>query len=239
MRGPKPVLLEIDAVHPCWCIESANKCDNASISLISSLHDEGQVVSGIYDLRADDVERFIDTLRKHKWVKEIRVIEKARTHALAFIRSKHDALMIETIAKTRSAPLEPTLTRDGKDTVAILVPDERALRTLASTLRDDFEVKLKYKKTLAPGALAGFDAADFMRMQVATSGLSGKQRDAFLLATRKGYWRLPKRVDIAELAREAGVDEATFSEHLRKAEAKLMPFLADLMDKAKSKPAKP
>ncbi len=235
-KDSKPILLEIDAVHPCWCIESVEKCSNASISLISSLHDEGPFVSGLYDLNADDVAKFIDALRKHRWVKEIRVIEKTKTHALAFIRSKHDALMIETIAKTRSAPLEPTLTRGGCDTVAILVPDDRALRQLASTLRDDFEVKLKYKKTLEPGTLAGFDARDFMRMQVATNGLSGKQRDAFLLATRKGYWQSPKRVDLAELAREAGVNEATFSEHLRKAEAKMMPFLAELMDK--TKPAK-
>ncbi|MEM0475536.1 MAG: helix-turn-helix domain-containing protein [Candidatus Norongarragalinales archaeon] len=191
----------------------------------------------MYELHADDIQRFIETLRKHKWVKEIRVIEKTRSHALAFIRSKHDTLMIETIARTRSAPLEPTLTREGKDTVAILVPDERALRALSSTLRDDFEIQLKYKKTLEPGVLSKFNARDFMRMQIATSGLSEKQREAFLLATKRGYWNTPKRVDIAELARESGVDEATFSEHLRKAEAKLMPLLAELMNK--TNPEKP
>ena len=204
--------------------------------MISSLFNEGTVVSGLYDLSAPNVQAFIDALRKHKWVKEIRVVEKSKTHALAFIKSKHDALMIETIAKTGSAPLEPTLTRDGKDTVAVLVPDERALRALASTMKDNFEYTLKWRKNLGSEkggkALEMFDAADFMKMRVATESLSEKQRDAFLLATRKGYWQTPKRVDLAELARESGVDEATFSEHLRKAEAKVMPFLAEVLEKS-------
>ena len=241
-KDSRPILLELDAVHPCWCIESVNKCEGSRISLISSLFNEGSVVSGLYDLRADDVAKFIETLRKHKWVKEIRVIEKTKTHALAFIRSKHDALMIETIARTGSVPLEPTLTKEGKDTVTVLVPDERALRALASTMKDEFEYKLNWRKNLGgarnsasgkSGApLESFDAADFMKMRAATESLSEKQRDAFLLATRKGYWNTPKRVDITELARESGVDEATFSEHLRKAEAKVMPFLADVLDKS-------
>ncbi len=238
VKDSKPILLELDAVHPCWCIESVNKCEGARISLISSLFNEGDVVSGLYDLRADDVAKFIDTLRKHKWVKEIRVVEKTKTHALAFIKSKHDALIIETIAKTGSAPLEPTLTADGKDTVAVLVPDENALRALASTMKDNFEYKLKWRKNLGGGnekdgaPLQMFDAADFMKMRVATESLSEKQREAFLLATKRGYWNSPKRVDIEELARESGVNEATFSEHLRKAEAKVMPFLAEVLGKS-------
>lgn len=234
LKEKRPILLELDAIHPCWCIESVTKVEGSRMSLISSLFNEGDVVSGLYDLRAPNIDLFIKTLKKHPWVKEIRVAEKTKSHALAFIKSKHDKLMIETIAKTGSAPLEPTLTREGKDTVAVLVPNDKTLRALASALSDEFEYKLKYKKRLSERTpFEQFTASDFMKMRAATESLSDKQREAFLLATKRGYWQSPKRVDVSELAREVGVDEATFSEHLRKAEAKIMPFLAEVLEKTR------
>ena len=59
--------------------------------------------------------------------------------------------------------------------------------------------------------------------------LSRRQRQALQLAVQHGYYDTPKRSDIASLARKMGVDEATFSEHLRKVESKVLPVLALLL----------
>ncbi len=239
-KEKRPILLELDAVHPCWCIESINKVEGAQISLVSPLVSEKDVSCGYYELNAPNVDLFIDTLKKHPWVKEILVIEKTKNHAFALIRSQHDKLMIETMVKTGALPLEPTLTKSGFDTVALIVPDDKTLRVLASALKENFEYKIRFKKYLVKEKKVGgerfggtglFSSTDFLKLKLATESLSPKQREAVMLASEKGYWATPKRVDLEELARLAGINKATFSEHLRKAEIKLLPIIADLLKK--------
>ena len=52
--------------------------------------------------------------------------------------------------------------------------------------------------------------------------LSPRQREAFALARERGYYARPRRASAADLADELAVTPATFREHLRKAEAKLL-----------------
>src|SRR2546428_7118196 len=53
------------------------------------------------------------------------------------------------------------------------------------------------------------------------AGLTSKQSNAVLLGLRHGYYSLPSGTDIQRLADGAGVSSSPFSEHLRKAEARL------------------
>jgi predicted DNA binding protein len=55
--------------------------------------------------------------------------------------------------------------------------------------------------------------------------LSERQRDVFELARERGYYNWPREVNATELADELGISKATFLEHLRKAEAKLLTSL--------------
>ena len=55
--------------------------------------------------------------------------------------------------------------------------------------------------------------------------LSLNQRKAIILAYQRGYYTYPKKTDLRKLAKEAKVSVATFQEHLRKAEIKLLPFI--------------
>lgn len=52
--------------------------------------------------------------------------------------------------------------------------------------------------------------------------LSSRQREAFRLARRRGYYDTPRRTDAAALADELGVTTSTLHEHLRKTEARLL-----------------
>jgi predicted DNA binding protein len=56
--------------------------------------------------------------------------------------------------------------------------------------------------------------------------LPEKQKEAFDLALRKGYYTWPRKVGLGGLAREMKVSISTVQEHLRKAESKLLPFFA-------------
>jgi predicted DNA binding protein len=58
--------------------------------------------------------------------------------------------------------------------------------------------------------------------------LTSKQKDAFELAIKEGYYEIPKRADLRELAKLMKVSTATYQEHLRRAEAKIIPRLVHI-----------
>ncbi|MBI2449698.1 helix-turn-helix domain-containing protein [Candidatus Pacearchaeota archaeon] len=54
--------------------------------------------------------------------------------------------------------------------------------------------------------------------------LTNKQKHAMQLAIKNGYYRSPRKIDLKQLAKLAGLSFSTFQVHLRKAEEKLMPY---------------
>lgn len=57
------------------------------------------------------------------------------------------------------------------------------------------------------------------------SELTEKQRQVITLAFENGYYSVPRNASVEELAKLANVPRTTFQEHLRKAEAKLLPAI--------------
>jgi len=55
--------------------------------------------------------------------------------------------------------------------------------------------------------------------------LTKGQKRALDLATQRGYYDFPRKIELKDLAKEAGISLSTFREHLRKAEKKIMPDL--------------
>ncbi len=52
--------------------------------------------------------------------------------------------------------------------------------------------------------------------------LTTRQREAFLLAMRSGYYKFPRKANLHDLARLFGTNVSSFRENLRKAEQKLL-----------------
>lgn len=55
--------------------------------------------------------------------------------------------------------------------------------------------------------------------------LTEKQKNVFQLAVENGYYDIPKRTDLKKLAAIAKISLATYQEHLKRAEAKIIPKL--------------
>lgn len=53
--------------------------------------------------------------------------------------------------------------------------------------------------------------------------MTEKQKRAFELAVEKGYYDIPKRTDLKKLAKLMNISLATYQEHLKRAEAKIIP----------------
>jgi len=57
--------------------------------------------------------------------------------------------------------------------------------------------------------------------------LTSKQKQALDLALKFGYYTIPRKVELDELGKRMKITRQAFSEHLRKAEIKLLPMLAE------------
>ena len=57
--------------------------------------------------------------------------------------------------------------------------------------------------------------------------LAPKQKEALELAVKQGYYQFPRKIKLEELAKLSKVKRQTFQENLRRAERKLIPFLAE------------
>lgn len=55
--------------------------------------------------------------------------------------------------------------------------------------------------------------------------LTEKQKEVFELAVKEGYYDIPKRTNLKKLAKIMNISVATFQEHLKRAEAKIIPRL--------------
>ena len=56
--------------------------------------------------------------------------------------------------------------------------------------------------------------------------LTDRQKEVFELAVAEGYYDIPKRTDLTKLAKLMKISVATFQEHLKRAEAKIIPKLS-------------
>ncbi len=106
----------------------------------------------------------------------------------------------------------------------LVLPDFTQTYTVASWNREDINkilqlkipnvsIKLKYIKEKPIENIGLF----------APSKLTQKQKDAFYLAKKQGYYMFPKRnIHLNELAKQSDISLATFQAHLRKAEQKIL-----------------
>ncbi|MFQ5891243.1 MAG: helix-turn-helix domain-containing protein [Candidatus Methanofastidiosia archaeon] len=116
----------------------------------------------------------------------------------------------------------PITTFGGAKHYRITLKDKKTLKVLVSRLKKLGEVKVEGVKRLLRVENLFLVSVDEMR-----ESLTSKQKKALKLAYEKGYFKIPKKVRIKDMAKEVGVSEATFYEHLARAEEKILRLVVD------------
>ncbi len=111
-------------------------------------------------------------------------------------------------------PDEPVRMADGRECWTVLVDASReAVGERVETIREEMDAEVRIEHLTTAYSASGV---------LPTDDLSERQREAFDLARRQNYYQWPREASAADLADELGVSKATFLEHLRTAEAKLL-----------------
>lgn len=232
----KPVLFELDVNHLCWACEVTDRNPDASITTtISQIH--GDSITNVVQLTSPDLKRDIERLSKHPLVKKIEVLTMSQNTALLAITSSYKAMTFKILHEANVSVLESPITRNAVDSEVLLAPSDKEMHeaiTRFSEHKDYADVKLKKKRYISPEdavSLSAFRTSGFFDLQSAKEILAPKQIEVFQKAVDYGYYEVPKKISIEELAEKLGTSPSTVAEHLRKAEAKLLPIFMKVLKK--------
>jgi predicted DNA binding protein len=113
----------------------------------------------------------------------------------------------------------PTVHRHGWEEYSLIAFDEADIRALHDDLAADREIEVIAKTGLEESQLPHSMLTPIDRL---FGELTDRQLAALQLALENGYYDQPRKCSIAELAEQTTIARATYEEHLRKAENKLL-----------------
>jgi predicted DNA binding protein len=115
----------------------------------------------------------------------------------------------ETILDNNCMSLLPIVIEKGIQSHTVLSPSKKDLRILLSKLKNRFSiVQLKELSTTPLNAPINL--------------LSSKQTETLRTAYLSGYYEIPRRKSVTEIAIETGIARVTFQERLRRAENRII-----------------
>lgn len=133
--------------------------------------------------------------------------------------------------------IPPIAYREGWESWRILAWDDRSVRTLFQRVREAGEFRLL---SLRPVDNVQMEKMMLVPASDIFSGLTDRQTEALVLGLERGYYSLPAETKIDRLAEGVGVSPSTLSEHLRKAETRILrnlrPYLETLALRAGPEP---
>ncbi len=228
----KPLIAELEVHHEdCFAIDTTSRIPDSSTKFLAFGGVCKQGIQVLHELRSPDVSLLVNALRNHPRVKNLVVVRRQKDVAEALVLSAQDSLFITAMGVSGCVPIEPTGTMGGTDRCALIAPDDSRLRKLFAALEGDYELKLRSKRYFSDEqiSLASFRSSGFLQLKTAAELLTPRQMEAFSFACKEGYYEIPKRTGLEELARAMGISKPTYAELLSKAERKLLPAMNELV----------
>lgn len=123
--------------------------------------------------------------------------------------------------------VSPRVYNNGWEQRRLLGFNNRHVREMVENLQGRFPMKIISKKPVTGGLFGELVSPTSNQL---FGGMTERQREAVLLACREGYYKSPRAVTTEQLSKRFGTTRATYEEHLRKAENKLLRVLSPYMD---------
>ena len=122
--------------------------------------------------------------------------------------------------------LQPVRYFAGREIRNILITPDAVGLILDEIQKEIPEIKVKVLKVAPLKKIDGlYPLYLHFPLNDLKQGLTFKQQKALTLAFNSGYYELPRKIYLKNLAKEMNIHRRTFEEHLRKAEKKIMTYL--------------
>ncbi|MFC1648967.1 helix-turn-helix domain-containing protein [Nanoarchaeota archaeon] len=165
----------------------------------------------------ENKRKFIQDFKKEK---SLVSIEQVKENFMTLNVMPAENQFYKAVFDPRIIYVKPVVQRtDGYEDWEMACWDKEPLMEITKV--PAFDVEIQYIKQQPLGDIF---------MKHISPNLSPKQKEAIELAVKEGYYEYPRKVELEELGKIAGVARQTYQEHLRKAEKKIIPFLTDNLE---------
>ncbi|NHJ01430.1 MAG: hypothetical protein EAX86_04775 [Candidatus Heimdallarchaeota archaeon] len=158
----------------------------------------------------ESIRSYIDAIQKSKDIIKFEITYSSPI--LYWTRTIHQLdypSIYETVLNSGNMSILPITISNGLQYHTILSPDRTYLKNLLKLLKVRFtSVKIQSTSSIPFG---------FQQ-----SLLTVKQLEAFQLAFKSGYYRIPKQIKLTELAPKLGIKRVAMQERLKRAELKIL-----------------
>ncbi len=179
---------------------------------------EGVRLCATWDVSFKDKNEFngfLKSLDKYDMIKIVKVITLYEDHALLKTEWANKDSSYATVLKNNCLYTSPVTQKDGYEVYDIITEDPQKVVKLIESLDEIGEVKLFEIGKLAP--------KDHLLK------LTEKQSKALQMAVSHNFYEWPRKVSLGEVAALVGMKRRTFQENLRKAEARVIPHMINIL----------
>jgi predicted DNA binding protein len=147
--------------------------------------------------------------------------------------TRRDASTKSALEQSGCAFLTNPVYGAGIEKAHLFAPSFGSLRVFLDSLKNSYNVKVASKHYLREDERIRPDSlvrSGFMDFVSAADLLTRRQAEALRLAGGMSYYDIPKRASLQKIGEKMGISEAAAGELLRKAERKLMPAIAKIIE---------
>lgn len=168
-----------------------------------------------------DPERILDVLGEAEHVESRLLVRYESGGLFEFVVT--DDCPVCDLTKRGAVPISVTGTANAGTIVAEIFPDDDPAEVISTFLEEySADLAAKRRKAEATPLVSERELRDTV-----IDRLTERQREVLFAAYDAGYYERPRQTTGTELAESMGISSATFQQHLRAAEHKLVAFLAD------------
>ncbi len=229
----KPLIATIEYNHDCICSDVPERFPDTSIKYLAELGEQGKAIRHFFNVSGPDIQGFIKSVRTHSTTFDVKVVRKGKDSSEIITITKKDASTKFALKKSGSAFISNPVYCGGIEKAHLFAPSFDALKIFLDSLKNSYNVKvasrhfLKEDERVRPDSLV---KSGFMEFVSAADLLTKRQVEALRLAGDMNYYEIPKRASLEQIGQKMGISEAAAGELLRKAERKLMPAIAKIIE---------
>ncbi|MGY5864417.1 MAG: helix-turn-helix domain-containing protein [Candidatus Thorarchaeota archaeon] len=154
--------------------------------------------------------KYVKALESSTSISEVRITHKSPVVYWSEVVHRLKAQSIhETILNSGCMSRLPIVIQEGKQVHQLLAPDQAAFRIAFDNLRANFKKVQLLSVHRSPSGTP-------------SSGLTTKQLEAIEKAFKMGYYAIPRKCEIKEIAKQLGIKRVAAQERIRRAERTIM-----------------
>jgi len=229
----RPLIATIEYNHDCICSDVPERYPDTSIHYLAELGERGKSISHFFGISGDDVPGFIAALRAHPTTFDVKIVRRGKAQSEIITVTKSDVSTKFALKRSGCAFLSNPVYSEGIEKAHLFAPSFDSLKSFLDSLKNSYNVKVASKHFLKEDERVRPDSlikSGFMEFVSAADLLTNRQAEALRLAGGLDYYDIPKRTSLEKIGQRMGISEAAAGELLRKAERKLMPAIAKIIE---------